>query len=101
MGVIFIVYGIRIIYIKRKKEREGKNVTWKTGRVDWKIYIYVLFSDLVSFSEIITDFLSFFKTITVISTSSSCSWFKVVGKNGFEMITLYFNTEFQILSINI
>lgn len=47
MGIIFIVYGIRIIYIKRKKEREGKNVTWKTGRVDRKMYFYnVLFPDL-------------------------------------------------------
>ncbi|XP_078313431.1 uncharacterized protein LOC111105609 isoform X2 [Crassostrea virginica] len=52
MGVIFIVYGIRIIYIKRKKEREGKNVTWKT----------------------------------VISTSSSCSWFKVVDSETTERI---------------
>nr|XP_022295682.1 uncharacterized protein LOC111105609 isoform X2 [Crassostrea virginica] len=29
MGFSFIVFGIRIIYIKREKEREGKTMTWK------------------------------------------------------------------------
>ena len=41
MGFSFIVFGIRIIYIKREKEREGKTMTWKKGSV----YRNVLLAD--------------------------------------------------------